>query len=47
MNFIELYNKYYVKRSFEHRDLMQQIVEKYNIKSAIYPGSYAHVTPSF
>jgi hypothetical protein len=41
------YKKYFADRSFERKDLLQQLVEKYTIESALYPGSYTHVTLSF
>lgn len=47
MNIAETYNKYFVERSFERRDLLEKLVKKYGIKSCLYPGSHVHVTPSF
>lgn len=47
MNIKDSYNKYFKERAFERRDLLQKLVEKYDIISALYPGSYTHVTPSF
>lgn len=46
-DFLDLYKKYYVDRDFERLDLFQLLHEKYQINSAIYPGSFVHVTPSF
>lgn len=37
----------YIKEGWDRRSLIEGVVEKYTIKSAIYPGSYIHVTPSF
>ena len=42
-----LYNKYYKNRSFEQEDVFRAILDKYNISSALYPGCFVHITPSF
>lgn len=47
MNIAESYNHFFASRSFERADLIQKIVEQYDIQSGLYPGSYTHVTPSF
>ncbi len=44
---LKLYNEYFVERDFERLDLFQLLAKKYDIKSAIYPGSFVHITPSF
>jgi len=44
---IELYKEYFVDKDFERLDLFQLLAEQYNIQSALYPGSFVHVTPSF
>jgi hypothetical protein len=46
-NPLKLYNEYFVERDFERLDLFQLLAEKYGIKSALYPGSFVHITPSF
>lgn len=43
---LALYRKYYVDRDFERLDLFQLLSEKYKIHSALYPGSFVHITPS-
>lgn len=43
----DLYRKYFVERQFERLDLFQLIADEFNIKRALYPGSFVHVTPSF
>jgi len=43
----ELYKKEYIDKQFERRGLFAELQEKYAVKSALYPGSYVHVTPSF
>lgn len=47
MNIAESYEKFFASRSFERKDLLQKLVEQYDIQSALYPGSYTHITPSF
>jgi len=42
-----LYDKYYKSRSFEQEDVFRAIQDKYTISSALYPGSFIHITPSF
>lgn len=46
-NPIDLYKQYFIDRSFERLDLFQILAERYEIESALYPGSFVHVTPSF
>jgi len=41
-----LYKKYHVDRDYESLSLFEQVSEKYNIKSFLYPGCYVHITPS-
>jgi hypothetical protein len=41
-----LYKKYYVDRDDERLDLFVILAERFNIKSALYPGSFVHITPS-
>lgn len=42
-----LYQEQFVERQFERLDLFQQLAEAYGVTSALYPGSFVHVTPSF
>jgi hypothetical protein len=44
---IELYKEYFVNREFERLDLFQLLAERFDVKSALYPGSFVHITPSF
>ncbi|NJM42743.1 MAG: hypothetical protein HC853_19410 [Anaerolineae bacterium] len=44
---LALYRKYYVDRGFERLDLFAQLARTYGITSALYPGSFVHITPSF
>ena len=41
------YKKYYIDRDYEQIDLFQLIKRTFEIKRAIYPGSYIHISPSF
>ncbi|MFC2144705.1 hypothetical protein ACFLQQ_00060 [Actinomycetota bacterium] len=43
----ELYNKHFVQKAFEREDLFEAIQNKYGCRSALYPGSFIHITPSF
>ena len=43
----EFYNKHFVLKAFEREDLFVAIRNKYGCKSALYPGSFIHITPSF
>jgi hypothetical protein len=44
---LDLYNQYFVERDFERWGLFELIRAKYGTKSALYPGSFVHITPSF
>lgn len=44
---LTLYNRYYAERNFERTQLFQLLADYYQIQSALYPGSFTHVTPSF
>lgn len=44
---IELYKSYFIDRDFERLDLFQLLAERYKLTSALYPGSFVHITPSF
>jgi len=43
----QLYQKYYINREYEQVDLFRLLRDEFGIKSAIYPGSYIHISPSF
>ena len=44
---LSLYKEFFVDRDFERLDLFQLLAERFGIRSAVYPGSFVHVTPSF
>jgi hypothetical protein len=44
---LKLYDDYFVRRDFERLDLFQLLADRYQIKKALYPGSFVHITPSF
>lgn len=44
---IELYEKYYIDRDYEQVDLFRLLKKGFNINSAIYAGSYVHISPAF
>lgn len=46
-NSLLLYKKYHIDRNFERLGLFTILVDKFKIKSALYPGSFVHITPSF
>lgn len=39
--------KDYVANGWDRKNLIKSLVERFTIKSALYPGSYIHITPSF
>ncbi|MFC1914692.1 hypothetical protein ACFLWK_00330 [Chloroflexota bacterium] len=41
------YKKYHIDRNDERLGQFAILAERYNIGSALYPGSFVHVTPSF
>ncbi|MBP2030413.1 hypothetical protein J2755_001347 [Methanohalophilus levihalophilus] len=43
----ELYQHFYVDKAFERRDLFETLKNRFSINNALYPGSFAHITPSF
>lgn len=45
-NPLSLYKKYHTDREDERLGLFTILAEKYKIKSALYPGSFVHITPS-
>ena len=44
---VDIYEEKYVANSDERLGLFTGLVEHYAVASALYPGSLAHVTPSF
>jgi hypothetical protein len=43
----QTYQKYYVDRDYEQVDLFRLLKNDYSITSAVYPGSFVQVSPSF
>ena len=43
----QTYQKYYIDRAYEQVDLFRLLKNEFNISSAIYPGSYIQISPSF
>lgn len=43
---LQLYKKYYVEKQSENIQLFRLLKHHYGLKSAIYPGSFIHITPS-
>ncbi len=43
---IKMYT-YYVHDEWNRRSLIESLVDKFHLKSALYPGNYIHITPSF
>jgi hypothetical protein len=41
-----LYREHYIDKVFERLDLFQLLAARYGIESALYPGSFVHITPS-
>lgn len=44
---LQAYKKYYLDRDYEQVDLFRLLKAEYGIASAIYPGSFIQVSPSF
>ena len=44
---LELYRKYHAERSDERLELFRGLVDHFSVSSALYPGSFVHITPSF
>lgn len=43
----EIYKKYFIDNNFERIDLFESLREKFELKKALYPGSFTHIVPSF
>ncbi len=43
----QAYQKYYIGRDYEQVDLFRLLKNRYGISSAIYPGCYIQISPSF
>jgi hypothetical protein len=43
----EIYRKEYVEKVFERMGLFTLIADRFAAQSALYPGSYTHLTPAF
>jgi hypothetical protein len=43
---LALYRQHYVDKDFERLELFHLLAERYGIESALYPGSFVHITPS-
>ena len=46
-NEIDIYHKNFVDNRFERLGLFELLRDEYGIESAIYLGSYVHITPAF
>lgn len=45
-DYFDIYKKYFVEKDDERLGLFRVLVEKFNINSGLYPGSFVHITPS-
>jgi hypothetical protein len=43
----DLYRQHHIDKGDERLGLFRGLVERYGVESALYPGSFVHVTPSF
>ncbi len=41
-----LYTKYHIDRDYEMVELFENLASRFDIRNALYPGSFVHVTPS-
>ena len=46
MSTLDLYKKEYIDKQFERKELFILLKNKHNIRKALYPGSFVHITPS-
>ena len=44
---LEAYQKYYIDRDYEQVDLFRLLKNEFGVASAVYPGSYIQISPSF
>ena len=44
---LQLYEKYYLDNNNENIGQFNILADKFNVKSALYPGSFVHIAPSF
>lgn len=44
---LNLYKTYYIDKQFERENVFLALRDRFSIKSALYPGSFVHLTPSF
>jgi hypothetical protein len=44
---ISLYKKYHIEKNDERFGMFLLLAKKFNIESALYPGCFVHITPSF
>ncbi len=42
-----LYKQYFIDRSDERVDLFRKLAEQFGVRSALYPGSFVQISPSF
>jgi len=43
---LQLYTRFFVDKNVEILDLFRKLKQAYSLESAIYPGSFVHITPS-
>ena len=46
-DYLSLYKQYYIDKDNENIGQFTILADKFNVKSALYPGSFVHITPSF
>jgi hypothetical protein len=44
---LRLYHEFYQERQFERLDLFEILADRFNVRRALYPGGFVHITPSF
>lgn len=45
--YFDIYKKHHIDKDYEQLGLFQRLNTEYSIIKALYPGSYAHITPIF
>lgn len=43
----EVYRRFFIEKGIERDALFETVAGKYRVGKALYPGSFAHITPSF
>lgn len=42
-----LYSRYFIEKNDERTDMFRKLAQRFGVKSALYPGSFVQISPSF